>query len=314
MTRPDPNDPAEPDPIDPDPTGTGPAEPGLPGPGALRAELALVRAELAQLREQVERLTRAPGRRQDGAEGRLAAVYPAFEDRFRGSEREVRERLAGYLPVVLATVRAGPDTGPRVADVGPGRGEWLAMLADDDVAAVGIEDNAAMVARLRDRGLDAVHADAVAHLRTVPPGSLDVVTAFHVVEHLEPDDVLALLAAARDALRPGGLLVAETPDPTNLVMGACNFHLDPTHRAPVPPAQLEFLVSAGGFVDVETWRLHPKEDVDLSGLRLPGIDATASALVADALQRGLFGTQDHAVLARAPALDPVAADLGRPPR
>jgi len=126
--------------------------------------------------------------------------------------------------------------------------------------------------------------------------------------------VLALLAAARDALRPGGLLVAETPDPTNLVMGACNFHLDPTHRAPVPPAQLEFLVSAGGFVDVETWRLHPKEDVDLSGLRLPGIDATASALVADALQRGLFGTQDHAVLARAPALDPVAADLGRPPR
>ena len=45
------------------------------------------------------------------------------------------------------------------------------------------------------------------------------------------------------------------------------------------------------------WPLHPKEDVDLSGLALSGVDATASALVAGALQKALFGPQDYAVLA-----------------
>ncbi len=253
-------------------------------------ELDDLRAEVARLRARLEVVA--------GASPRFAAVYPAFEDRFRGSEAEVRDRLAVHLPAVRAAVTAGA-AGPRVLDVGPGRGEWLALLADAGVPASGVDDNAAMVARLRERGLDAVHGDATAHLDTRPAGSLDAVTAFHVVEHLDLDALLGLLAAARRALRRGGLLVAETPDPTNLVMGACNFHLDPTHRAPLPPAQLEFLVGAAGFTAVETVRLHPKEDLDLSGLRLDGVSPQASAAVALALQKALFGPQDYAVLGTA---------------
>jgi len=138
-----------------------------------------------------------------------------------------------------------------------------------------VDDNPGTVARLRERGLRglaAVEADASAHLDGLPPGSLDAVTAFHVVEHLDLEALLAFLAAARRALRPGGLLVAETPNPTNLVMGACNFHLDPTHRVPVPPAHLEFLAGAAGFTGIEVW----------------------------ALQKGFFGSQDYAILAMAP--------------
>ena len=60
--------------------------------------------------------------------------------------------------------------------------------------------------------------------------------------------------------------------PANLVMGACNFHLDPTHRNPIPPARLQFLAAASGFTDIRTWELHPKEEVDLSGLRLAGVN------------------------------------------
>lgn len=251
-------------------------------------ELGELRAEVAALREQV-----------NGVSPRFAEIYPAFEDRFRGSAEEVRTRLAVHLPRVLAAVT--PDApGPRVLDVGPGRGEWLALLASAGVAAAGAEDNAGMVGRLRADGHDVAHADATTHLESLPAGSLDAVTAFHVVEHLGLDAVLALLAAARRALRPGGLLLAETPNPTNLVMGACNFHIDPTHHTPVPPAQLEFLAGAVGFTDVEIVPLHPKADVDLSGLRLPGVDAEASAAVALALQKGLFGPQDYAVVATVP--------------
>jgi len=42
---------------------------------------------------------------------------------------------------------------------------------------------------------------------------------------------------------------------------------------------------------VETWPLHSMEDVDLSGLSLPGVDPAASVAVAGGLQQGLFGPQ-----------------------
>jgi O-antigen chain-terminating methyltransferase len=257
----------------------------------LRAELAATRAELGALREQLAARDRSP---------RFAAIYPSFEDRFRGAEAEVRARLSVYLPEVRACVHAN-GAGPRVLDLGPGRGEWLALLTESGVPAMGIDDNAAMVDILRGRGLDVVCGDAAEHLTAVADGALDVVTAFHVVEHLDLESLLAMLAHARRVLRPGGLLILETPHPANLVMGACNFYLDPTHRSPVPPARLEFLGTASGFTDIRTWELHPKEDVDLSAMRLDGVAAADTAVLAAALQKGLFGPQDYALLLRVPA-------------
>jgi O-antigen chain-terminating methyltransferase len=261
-----------------------------PDPGV---ELAWLRAELAELRAEVSAL------RERERSPRFAAIYPAFEDRFRGTEADVRERLAVYLPEVRACVRTGAD-GPRVLDLGPGRGDWLQLLAEAGVPAQGVDDNTAMAEHLRGRGLDVVVGDAAEHLTTVPDAAVDVVTAFHVVEHLELEPLLALLARAARVLRPGGLRVLETPHPANLIMGAFNFYLDPTHRSPIPPARLQFLVAVSGFTDVRLWELHPKEDVDLSGLRLEGVGARDTALLAAALQKGLFGPQDYALLARTP--------------
>jgi O-antigen chain-terminating methyltransferase len=39
---------------------------------------------------------------------------------------------------------------------------------------------------------------------------------------------------------PGGLLILETPNPENLVVGACTFWYDPTHIRPLPPAMMRF--------------------------------------------------------------------------
>jgi O-antigen chain-terminating methyltransferase len=256
----------------------------------LRSELAETRAELRELRLQLARRDHSP---------RFAAIYPAFEDRFRGTEADVRARLSVYLPDVLGGIRAEQE-GPRVLDLGSGRGEWLALLGEAGVVAAGVDSNAAMVEQLRGRGLDVVFGDAAEHLAATPTGSLDVVTAFHVVEHLDLEALLELLAQACRVLRPGGLLVAETPNPSNLVMGACNFHLDPTHRSPVPPAQLQFLAAASGFGESRIRELHPKEDVELSGLRLSGVGDGDAAVLAAALQKGLFGPQDYALLALTP--------------
>ena len=257
-------------------------------------EIAALRAQVQALRARLDALDGPSANAREGAA--FAALYPEFQDRFRGSAAEVRTRLAVYLPDVVRVA-----TGLGVLDLGAGRGEWLAMLAEQGVPAYGVEDNAEQAVRLRrDQGLRLVDGDAVSHLQQVPVASLDMVTAFHVIEHLDTDVLLHLLDAARAALRPGGCLILETPDPTNLVMAACNFYLDPTHRQPLPPALTSFLVTARGFCDVQIRPLHPKEPVDLAGLRLPGVSEQATVLLGLALTKAFFGPQDYAIVATRP--------------
>jgi SAM-dependent methyltransferase len=246
---------------------------------ALEAEVAVLRAE-------------RPAASADGTGPRFAAIYAAFADRFRGSAAEVRAKLAPYLSDV-ARVRREDAAGSRVLDVGCGRAEWLTLLRDEGVPASGVDANPDFVAAGRAAGLDVVQGDAVEHLLGRAPGSLDLVTAFHLVEHLDTDALLALFAAARQALRPGGCLLLETPNPTNLTMAACNFYLDPTHRSPMPPALTAFLVGASGYAEVEIRPLHPDDTpLDPDG----GPPSPVEQLVAAALR----GPRDYAVLGYVP--------------
>jgi len=222
----------------------------------------------------------------DGWGPRFAAIYADFTEHFRGSTAEVSAKLEGYLPDVHRL--AGPGG---VVDLGCGRGEWLALLRDAGVAARGVDANPAFVAAGRARGLDMELGDALGYLEALPPDSIDMVTAFHVIEHLATEDLLALLEAARGALRPGGCLLLETPNPTNLVMAACDFYNDPTHRSPLPPSLTEYLVSTQGFRDVEVRSLHPK-----TSPLMPTGGANACARVHELVVQAHFGPQDYAVL------------------
>lgn len=198
----------------------------------------------------------------NGAVGAIHdALYRSFEDRFRGTPEEIKKRVAVYLPQIHAAW-ARTAHGP-VLDVGCGRGEWLELLRDNEISASGLDLNRVMVARCRAAGLDVVAADAIAHLESLPAASLSAVTGFHIVEHLPFETLVALFDQARRVLRPGGMVIFETPNPENIMVGACTFYTDPTHRNPIPPHTLSYLAEARGFVDVETMRLHPDTDVHL---------------------------------------------------
>jgi O-antigen chain-terminating methyltransferase len=222
----------------------------------------------------------------DGWGPRFAEIYADFTDHFRGSTAEVSAKLEGYLPDVHQLVGPGG-----VVDLGCGRGEWLALLRAAGVPARGVDTNAAFVAEGRARGLDMELGDALGYLRALPPDSIGMVTAFHVIEHLTTEDLLGLLEAARGVLRPGGCLLLETPNPTNLVMAACDFYNDPTHRSPLPPALTEYLVSTQGFRNVQVRPLHPK-----TSPLVPTGDGGACAQVQELVVQALFGPQDYAVL------------------
>jgi SAM-dependent methyltransferase len=230
----------------------------------------------------------------DGSGERFASLYSKFTDRFRGSTEEVTAKLSGYLPDVhrLVSAGAGSDT-VGVVDLGSGRGEWLALLREARVPASGVDASPDFVEAGRERGLDLVQGDAVAHLAGLAPGSVDMVTAFHLIEHLDVEKLLALLSAAWRALRVGGCVLLETPNPSNLRMAACDFYNDPTHRSPLPPDLTEVLVSASGFDQVEVRPLHPARSPLATG---DADDPQVEQVVAATL----YGPQDYAVLGYKP--------------
>jgi O-antigen chain-terminating methyltransferase len=190
----------------------------------------------------------------------LDGFYASFEDQFRGDRDEVRRRLQVYVPILKEhQIRGG------VLDIGCGRGEWLSLLKSEGIGAQGVDHNRVFVEECRRAGLTVVEADALTHLRGLLPESLNVVTSFHLVEHLPFEMLIELLDEIVRTLRRGGLLILETPNPENLLVGSCNFYADPTHRHPIPSETLQFLLESRGLHDIKVLKLRPRDDARIEG-------------------------------------------------
>jgi SAM-dependent methyltransferase len=228
--------------------------------------------------------------------------YLELERRYRGTESEIRERIAAYLPY-LQDLPAGVP----VLDLGCGRGEALALLRDHGIAGRGVDASGRMVQLCRERGLDAGEGDLFVVLAAAPAESLAGVMSFHVIEHLPAGALDRLVRLAYRALRPGGVLILETPNPLSVVVAARNFWLDPTHVRPVHPESLRLMYELAGFDPVERLDLRPFPPDD----RLPEIDlgrlpaeqrplADQVNRLRDRLDDLLFGEQDFGMVGRKP--------------
>lgn len=171
--------------------------------------------------------------------------YRHFEDRHRGSSQDIGRRLQVYLPFVLPLVSCLGSV--KCLDLGCGRGEWLHLLTEHGVRVDGVDLDDAMLDVARGQGLHVNQQDALQALRDAADQSIAVITAFHLVEHLSFQDTQVLVAEAHRALVPGGVLILETPNPDNLIVATCNFHLDPSHIKPIPGLLLSFLAEQTGF-------------------------------------------------------------------
>lgn len=185
--------------------------------------------------------------------------YRAFEDRYRGSRDEIKSRLGAYLPFIAPLISL--QWPPRALDLGCGRGEWLEFLAEHNFIGSGVDLDDNMLAACRERALQVERTDALTSLRAVPPQSMALISAFHLVEHIPFDQVQALVKEALRALQPGGLLIMETPNSENLVVGASSFYLDPSHLRPVPSALLGFVTDFQGFNRYKVLRLQESQQL-----------------------------------------------------
>lgn len=189
--------------------------------------------------------------------------YRAFEDRYRGSRELIKDRLRAYLDFVAPLAALSQPAA--ALDLGCGRGEWLELLSEQGFAARGVDLDSGMLAACRERGLSVETMDAIGALKALADDSVAVVSAFHLVEHLPFAAVQELVTQALRVLQPGGLLIMETPNPENPLVGACRFYLDPSHVKPLPPLLLSFVTDYAGFARTKIVRL--QEDPALHSMQ-----------------------------------------------
>ena len=228
----------------------------------------------------------------DGFGSVMDSFYHKLENKYRGTTSDIRNRLRVYLPdVESAVLRTG---GKPVMDIGCGRGEWLGLLHDSDIPAIGIDTNPVQIADVQDLGLDARHGDARSALTEAEDNSLACITAHHLIEHLPFQEVLWITREAMRVLAPGGLLLFETPNVRNILVGATSFHNDPTHLHPMTDPVLSVLFETVGYHPIETRHLHPHEKL-AEFMSKPGFDPELANL--------MFGAQDLAILGHKPLQD-----------
>lgn len=219
----------------------------------------------------------------------IDAFYVSLEDRFRGLPADIKNRQSIYLQDIEQARSATGDA--PVVDIGSGRGEWLELLKEKNIDAKGYDSNRIMVHECVQRGLEATLGAAPQIITTLPERSLSAVTAFHVIEHLPFDDLVRLFDESLRVLRPGGIIIFETPNPGNLLVAAERFYFDPTHRHPLPAELSVFVAEARGFTAVECRFLHAPSGYNEHHITEPALSELCARISAP---------QDYAIVGRKP--------------
>ena len=122
-------------------------------------------------------------------------------------------------------------------DLGCGRGEFLRILRDDGIDAMGVDLNPASLSTARDSGLRVFEQDVLAFLES-DRGVYSGASLLQVAEHLTAAQLDRLLQLLRPRLAPGGVLIVETPNPLSpFALGV--FHTDARHVAPMKVRELD---------------------------------------------------------------------------
>ncbi len=272
-----------------------------------------LQSELANLLKVAEAASSQSGTRANLVRTLDEQAYLELERRHRGTEQEIAERVEPYLPFLAKAHKqhAEAEEGAGIIlDLGCGRGEALEVFQQRDWTGLGVDSNAQMIEQCKKKGLDAVVGDLFEVLVSTPAGSLTGVVSFHVIEHLPNDALQQLINLSWKALKPGGVLVVETPSPLSVIVGARNFWLDPTHQRPVHPQSLKLAFELAGFGDVERIDRQPFADEQ----RLPQVETTELSgelldmahqvnLLRDQLDNLLYGFQDFGMVGCKPRLE-----------
>lgn len=172
-------------------------------------------------------------------------LYPPFEQSDTTAQRGARSALSLFTLQRARLVEAARPSG-RLLDYGAGSGAFARFMAGRGFEAVGLEPYS-LGTTLEEKNLRLVRAPLAKVKDSL--GKFDVITMWHVLEHLEHP--VELLTELRSMLAPGGVLVVSVPNfaswQSEVFKGGW-FHLDPPrHLLQFEPSTLEDCLRRAGF-------------------------------------------------------------------
>jgi SAM-dependent methyltransferase len=171
-------------------------------------------------------------------------IFPASEAARR--EKVQRPRLVRLLELCD---EHGVTPGTLV-EIGPGFGTFSALARKGFDRVIAVEPTPGLAAACRERGVETVELGVEQAVGALP--AADVVAGFEVIEHLH--DPAGVVAACRDLLRPGGLLLLTCPNAQGFdiaTLGAASLAVDPEHLNLFSPGGLAGLVERSGLEVLE---------------------------------------------------------------
>ncbi len=140
----------------------------------------------------------------------------------------------------------------RVLDIACGRGEFLELLSENRIPAVGIELDQELSKNLNSRSLCCICDDIFNYLKNSEDNSFDGIFSSHFIEHLEPKSIVELLELCFKVLKSNSVIVITTPNVASLPMHLDHFYRDFTHIKFYHPKIIEFFLQYSGFSIIES--------------------------------------------------------------
>ncbi len=142
------------------------------------------------------------------------------------------------------------DRDVAILDAGCGQGALVAELTRAGYRRVrGVDISPEQVAEAHRAGISTVERGDLMTALTDAVGTLDVVIATDLLEHLNRDELLTALDAVARCLRPGGLMLARTPNGVSPFAGNYQFG-DLTHETCLTPRSARQVLRVTGFTDI----------------------------------------------------------------
>jgi len=160
--------------------------------------------------------------------------------------KDIKSRMEGYrldLGVFLPE-----DKSSKILDLGCGSGYLLDLLLKSGYRNTsGVDISSDQVAFAAKNKLPVVCEDALSFLRSHK--EYDVIIATDMIEHLNKGEIVSLLLAIRDSLKPGGFVILRTVNASSIV-GNIGRYFDFTHETSFTEHSLQQVLVSCGFTNV----------------------------------------------------------------
>lgn len=216
--------------------------------------------------------------------------YFDFENHFRGPRENIKSVQQQYVKYF--------EGRENVLDLGCGRGEFLELMKENNIDAVGVECYTEFAEYCKMKGLNVAEEDAIEYLQGQE--KVGGIFAGQLIEHLKFNQIVKLCELAYERLEEGAYIILETPNPMSLAIYTHAFYMDPSHNKPIHPLTMEYFMRKVGFKEVEilftTSSKYPVEIPALISDNIDNLDSFNQSM--QEVSETLFGSQDYAIIGR----------------